>query len=116
MRTRVSGARAGYARVAAALAAVVAAGCVDGAPGAKSHSVSIQGFQYQPAALTVAVGDTVVWINGDVVPHTATAADRAWDSGSIAGKASGRVVMEKAGTHRYVCAFHPNMKAEVVAR
>lgn len=115
----VSGVRArfrAHVRLAAVVAAALAAGCADAAGAAKAHSVAIRGFQYAPAALTVAVGDTVVWTNEDVVPHTATAADKAWDSGSIGSKASGRVVIDREGTHRYVCAFHPNMKAEVVAR
>lgn len=99
---------------AAVAAALAVAGCAD-AP-AKVHSVAIRGFQYAPAVLAVSVGDTVVWTNHDVVPHTATAADRAWDTGSIGAKAPGRVVVGRAGTHRYLCAFHPGMKAELVAR
>ena len=91
-------------------------GCAGGSPAPKAHALSILGFQYRPAALTVAVGDTLVWTNEDVVPHTATSADKSWDTGSIAARASGRVVVERQGTHRYVCAFHPGMKAEVVAR
>lgn len=110
------GARARPARLAALVAATLAAGCADAAPMAQAHSVAIRGFQYAPAVVEVAVGDTVVWINEDVVPHTATAVDRAWDTGSIGGKASGRVVIAREGTHRYVCAFHPSMEAEVVAR
>jgi len=100
---------------AMALAAVLAAaGCSD--PPARVHAVAMRGFQYVPATLNVAVGDTVAWTNEDVVPHTATAADRAWDTGSLEAKGSGRVVIARAGTHRYGCAFHPGMKAEVVAR
>lgn len=64
----------------------------------------------------MAVGDTIVWINEDLVPHTATAADSAWDTGSIGAKESGRVVVERKGRHTYVCAFHPNMKAELTVQ
>ena len=117
MRQRGSGARSRSRRLAGFAAAVLAAaGCADAGTGTKVHSVAIRAFRYAPAAVTVAVGDTVVWINEDVVPHTATAAARAWDTGSIGGKESGRVAIDRAGTHSYVCTFHPDMKAEVVAR
>ncbi len=102
--------RAAAVGVAAVLAA---AGCGD--PPARVHSVAIRGFQYAPASLTVAVGDTVEWTNEDVVPHTATAAG-AWDTGSIGARESRRVVIAAEGTHGYLCALHPGMKAELVAR
>ena len=100
-------------RAAVAVAAVLAAaGCSD--PTGRVHSVAIRGFQYAPATLTVAVGDTVVWTNEDVVPHTATASG-AWDTGSIGARESRRVVIAAVGRRGYRCAFHPGMKAEVVA-
>lgn len=93
----------------------VVAGCADSRSEARAHSIVIRNFQYLPGTATVAVGDTVVWTNEDVVPHTATAADGAWDTGSIASKDAGRVVVERKGRHEYVCALHPNMKAELTA-
>ncbi|HEV2147064.1 MAG TPA: hypothetical protein VGR37_06660 [Longimicrobiaceae bacterium] len=93
----------------------VVAGCADGGSEARTHSIVIRNFQYVPAAAAVAVGDTIVWTNEDVVPHTATAADRAWDTGGIAGRQTGRVVVERKGRQEYVCAFHPNMKAQLTA-
>lgn len=101
-------------RILLGMVAVVM-GCADGQPEATTHSIVIRNFQYLPATATVAVGDTLVWTNEDVVPHTATAADRAWDTGSIASRETGRVVVERKGRHEYVCALHPSMKAELTA-
>lgn len=84
-------------------------------PRSRTHTVEIHNFVYAPAGLQVAAGDTVVWVNRDVVPHTATA-DGAWDTGSIAAGDSARVVVGKAGKQAYRCIFHPNMKAELTAR
>lgn len=95
----------------ALLSAGAVAGCAEAGP--RRHQVAIRGFTYEPASLTIAVGDTVVWINEDVVPHTATAADRGWDTGSVGAKSSGQVVISQQGRHSYVCAFHPNMRAEL---
>jgi len=94
--------------------ASLAVACAGGAT-PRAHAVDIRGFAYQPDTITVAVGDTLVWTNHDVVPHTATRAG-AWDTGQIAARAEGRWVAEAPGTHDYICAYHPNMKGTVVVR
>jgi len=38
----------------------------------KTHLARIAGFQFVPNKLEVNVGDTVIWKNEDLVPHTAT--------------------------------------------
>ena len=95
------------------LGAAAGAGCVDQRPA--THSVEIRGSAFPPDTLTVAVGDTVVWINQDIVPHTVTAAGH-WDSGSIAPGASWRYVAEREGTYPYACSFHPTMHAVLRVR
>ncbi len=86
------------------------------ARGPKTHSVTIRGFQYAPDPVTVAVGDTVVWANADPVPHTATAADKRWDSGGLGQGGSWRYVAQAKGSHAYLCSFHPGMQATLVVR
>ena len=39
---------------------------------AKTHTITIEGMRFQPEVLTVSPGDTIVWVNKDIVPHTAT--------------------------------------------
>ena len=73
------------------------------------HTVAIDGVRFEPEALTVKRGDTVVWVNKDPFPHTVTAAG-AFDSHSIAAGASWRYVARKAGEYAYTCTLHPNMK------
>ena len=36
-------------------------------PKPQTHTVTIEGMKFHPEALTVALGDTVVWINKDLV-------------------------------------------------
>ena len=81
---------------------------------ARTHTVEIRGMEFHPAELTVAVGDTVVWINRDIVPHTATTQD--WDTGLLSQGQSGRTVAPHAGTVRYVCNLHPMMRGTLVIR
>ena len=78
--------------------------------------VIIHEMRFEPAKLTVTAGDTVEWVNRDLVPHTATAKSREWDSGSIAADASWRTIVQTRGTVPYTCLFHPGMQAELVVR
>ena len=80
---------------------------------AAQHTVTIDGVQYSPADLTVHRGDTVVWVNKDPFPHTATADDKAFSSGSIAVNGTWKYVAMKSGVHSYSCTFHPTMKGKL---
>ena len=82
-------------RIAAAAALTLLAlgmlGRVGGAAsggGPKTHTVTIEATSFKPDRLTVAVGDTVVWVNKDPFPHTATAAG-AFDSGGSTRRSRG---------------------------
>ena len=90
--------------------AVLAAGTML-AGGAKpvTHTVTIDATRYQPARLTVHVGDTVVWVNKDLIPHTATAKGGAFDSKVVAPGASWRFTVKAKGATDYACLFHPTM-------
>ncbi len=69
-----------------------------------------------PATLIVNVGDTVVWKNDDIVPHTATDRGKGFDSGSIEPGASWSYAASRKGTYFYYCAFHPNTKGKLIVR
>lgn len=73
--------------------------------------VTIDQLQYGPAAVHASVGDTLTWINKDVVAHTATVRG-GWDVMIPAGK-SGTLELRKSGHFDYYCRFHPNMTGSV---
>jgi LPXTG-motif cell wall-anchored protein len=83
---------------------------------AGSQSVPIQGFAFKPATVTVNEGDTVTWTNQDTAPHTATASDGSFDTGSLKKGASGSHTFSQAGSFAYICSIHPNMKGTVVVK
>ena len=87
-------------------------------PGRPSRqAVELTGIAFQPPVLTVSVGDTVIWLNHDLVPHTSTATDKhGWDTGLIAAGDSARFIPRKAGQWQYACTFHPTMKAKLIVR
>ena len=90
------------------------AGAAKAAP--QVHTVVIEGMRYQPEGLTVAAGDTVVWINRDLVPHTATSASGRFDSNEIAPGKSWTHVVRATGEFAYICTYHPLMKAVLRVR
>jgi plastocyanin len=98
----------------AMLLCLLAAACGGGAaaPAPRTQVVEIRGFGFSPARLSVMEGDTVVWRNSDILPHTATSGS-AWDSGSIPAGGEWRWVATR-GDFPYICAFHPTMRAELV--
>jgi len=89
--------------------AIASAGCAGHA--ARTLTVTIAQMRFTPARLTVAPGDTVEWVNTDLVPHTATASGGAFNSGPIAPGNSWRWKVQGRGSVPYVCALHPAMKA-----
>lgn len=94
------------------MAILMAATLGRGAP--RAHTVEIRGMQFHPAELTAAPGDTIVWINRDIVPHTATA--NAWGTDVLSQGQSGRIVARRMGTIEYVCTLHPSMRGNLVIR
>lgn len=98
------------------LTAFAAAPIALGAAGparAATHTVTIKGFAYSPATLTVAAGDTIVFTNTDSAPHTATARDGSFDTGRLNRGDSAEVTLGEAGVHDYVCAFHGSMTGSI---
>jgi plastocyanin len=81
---------------------------------AADEAVTIAGFAYDPATITVSVGDSVTWTNNDGVVHTATADNGSFDTGTIGDGASGSVTFSAAGTFAYHCTIHSSMAGTVV--
>lgn len=81
---------------------------------AETIQITIDKLVYAPAEVTAKVGDTVEWINKDILAHTVTA--KAGDSWNvvIAPAKTGRVALKQPGTVDYFCQYHPNMKGHVV--
>lgn len=79
----------------------------------KSEKVEIVEFTYQPDPVVVQTGGKVVWQNVDAAPHTATADDDSWDTGTIEKGKTGSETFKEAGTFSYYCEIHPTMKGTV---
>jgi plastocyanin len=78
-----------------------------------NHVVKITGFKFVPATIVVKAGDRVTWINRDIVPHTATAKGRGWDTGELRPSESKTLTISEGATENYFCRFHPSMTARL---
>ena len=78
--------------------------------------MQIKGFKFVPTLLTVPVGTTVTWTNGDEEAHTVTATDRAYTSTGLEAKETYTHRFTTPGTYTYFCALHPHMTATVVVK
>ena len=79
----------------------------------KSEKVDIVEFTYQPDPVVVQAGGKVIWQNQDTAPHTATADDDSWDTGTIEKGKIGSETFKEPGTFTYFCEIHPTMHGTV---
>jgi plastocyanin len=79
------------------------------------HVVEIKAMKFQPAELIVNSGDTVIWINRDIVAHDVTEeSGKAWTSSLMPAGASWSLVVAKSAD--YYCSIHEVMKGKLLVQ
>jgi plastocyanin len=78
--------------------------------------VDIKDLAFNPASVTVKVGETVTWTNSDSMTHTITGDNGEFDSGDIASGKTFSFTFQNPGTFAYHCSIHPSMKATIVVQ
>ncbi len=76
-------------------------------------AVTIQNFAFSPATLEVKIGTTITWKNMDSAPHTVSADDGSFDSGTLNTGDTFSFTFNEAGTFTYHCNIHPDMTATI---
>ena len=79
----------------------------------RAAKVEIADFAYDPDPVTVQVGGKVIWLNRDSAPHTATAEDGSFDTGTLEEGKLKSETFKQAGTYEYICEVHPDMHGVV---
>jgi plastocyanin len=79
--------------------------------------VDIKDFSFQPAEITINIGENVTWINKDPYPtvHTVTSDDNLFSFKMIEGQNATKT-FDTAGKYNYHCAIHPSMKGTVIVK
>lgn len=81
-----------------------------------TYTIVMDATSYKPATVTLRRGDSIVWANKDLFPHTATSKAGGFDSGVVATGKSWTWKATKAGEFPYACTFHPTMKGTLRVR
>jgi plastocyanin len=79
----------------------------------RSVKVDIVDFAYDPDPVRVQTGGKVIWQNMDPAPHTATADDGSFDTGTLEQGKLKSETFKEAGTYTYFCEIHPTMHGTV---
>jgi len=79
----------------------------------RAAKVRIVEFFYDPDPVTIQVGGKVIWQNEDPEPHTATADEGSFDTGTIEEGKIKSETFKEAGTYSYFCEIHPTMHGTI---
>ncbi|MGE5521135.1 MAG: cupredoxin domain-containing protein [Candidatus Dadabacteria bacterium] len=78
--------------------------------GSLTTTMSISGFTFAPATLTVKSGTVIKITNNDTAPHTVTADNNNFNSGNIPGNGgTATITPTTVGTFPFHCAYHSSM-------
>ena len=81
----------------------------------QSYTVLIEGMKFSPALIRIQAGDTVMFRNVDLVPHTVTERSaRLFDSGMINRNDVWKFTAPGKGVFHYRCLYHPDMSGMIV--
>jgi len=75
----------------------------------RRREIRMRGNSFAPREVRVAVGDTVVWVNGDIVRHNAVRREL-FDSGDLKSGERFAWVPTDTGVVRYQCTIHSRMR------
>lgn len=79
-----------------------------------SVSIDVLDNDFSPRNLTVRPGAEVVWEFGGDLPHTVSAYDDAFESGTLSPGDKYTVTFDEAGEYEYYCKLHHAMQGTVV--
>jgi plastocyanin len=84
--------------------------------GAGGAAVTIKGFAFDPATVTIKAGESVTWTNQDSANHTVVGDKGEFTSGDLANGATFTFKFDTAGTYAYKCSIHPSMAGTVIVQ
>jgi plastocyanin len=77
---------------------------------AADTTIDMQDIEFKPPTLTVAVGDSVTWVNKDAALHDAIADDGSWKTPTLNPNQSASLTFSAPGTYAYHCSLHGSMR------
>jgi plastocyanin len=122
----------GLAVAALLVAAALATGCGDDSSGGTdtgsgkanpaestttNGAVAMKNIAFDPAEITVKVGEKITWTNEESVDHDVAAVDGAdFESDTFGKGGTYDFTPKKAGTIKYECTLHPGMDGTITVQ
>jgi plastocyanin len=75
----------------------------------QTHVVAMDKMKFGPVPANLRRGDTILWVNRDMVRHTATAANKSFDV-DLPPKTRKRTTVRASGSIAFICKYHPGMR------
>jgi plastocyanin len=97
-------------------ASTTTAGSATTAGGGSTVQVIMNNRAFDPATVTVKVGDTVTWVNQDSPQHDVVADNGEFKSDLFDKGATFSFTFTAAGTYPYHCSIHPGMVGTVIVQ
>ena len=81
----------------------------------KSYTIEIKQMKFVPDEIVLQKGDTVVFVNHDLLTHDITELSaKTWTSSPLPPNSSWSMIIEK--TSDYYCSIHPVMKGKLIVQ
>ena len=88
--------------------------------GGAAHSdevtIKIENFTFNPASVTIKVGDKITWMNGDDIPHSIVEKNAKFKSKPLDTNDQFSMAFSEAGTVDYFCGFHAHMVGKIIVQ
>ena len=84
--------------------------------GATGAQVVMKNLAFDPASITVKVGESITWTNQDGFTHDVKADNGEFASENIEAGGTYSTVIDKPGTYPYHCGIHPEMTGTVIVQ
>lgn len=97
--------------VSAGAVALVAALVFAGPVSAEDRWITMYDNSYRPSSVRILPGEKVTFVNDDDVPHDAVG--NGWSVGMLGYYDSEAETFARAGTYRFSCSIHPEMRGTV---
>ena len=79
------------------------------------HTIVISAMKFNPSELTLQKGDTIVFVNNDLVVHDITQEpDKSWSSSNLSPGQSYKMAVRESTD--YYCSIHPTMKGKLLVQ
>jgi plastocyanin len=95
-----------------ALIASTAASLLMSTPAAAAphtHVIVMDKMKFGAVPANIHRGDTILWVNRDILRHTATAKNKSFDV-DLPPKTQKRMTVRASGAFPFSCRFHPGMR------